>query len=77
MCGIAGLFSLDREMSLDVPLVERMLDTMPYRGPDASGVQIIPAGGLGHRRLSILDLRPESNQPFALEDDSLSITYNG
>ena len=77
MCGIAGLFSLDRGMSLDVPLVERMLDTMPYRGPDASGVQIIPAGGLGHRRLSILDLRPESNQPFALEDDSLSITYNG
>jgi asparagine synthase (glutamine-hydrolysing) len=55
-----------------------MLATMPYRGPDARGVRVFdPRTGLGHLRLAILDLRPESNQPFEIDDGDLTITYNG
>lgn len=77
MCGIAGIFSMERGEAIDPRLLQSMLDTMPYRGPDASGVKSFCGGGLAHVRLSILDLRPESDQPFEIEEGALSITYNG
>ncbi|MBX9791336.1 MAG: asparagine synthase (glutamine-hydrolyzing) [Pirellulales bacterium] len=92
MCGIAGIFAIDdataaRNLTCDAPPdgqsplageLNRMLDTMPYRGPDARGIDLCGGrAGLGHLRLSILDLRPESNQPFAIDDGQYVVTYNG
>ncbi|HJT96247.1 MAG TPA: N-acetylglutaminylglutamine amidotransferase, partial [Mycobacterium sp.] len=55
-----------------------MIQTMPHRGPDASAVSTPALGvGLGHLRLAVLDLVPESNQPFVSTDGRYSITYNG
>lgn len=92
MCGIAGIFELDasgravgavadavhtEQSPLAVELY-KMLDTMPYRGPDARGTDLCGGrAGLGHLRLSILDLRPESNQPFAIDDGEFTVTFNG
>lgn len=79
MCGIAGIFGLVNSRSpATVERLNSMLDTMPHRGPDARGTRLVDARtGLGHLRLSILDLRPESNQPFVLDDGDLTISFNG
>jgi asparagine synthase (glutamine-hydrolysing) len=79
MCGIAGIFCLaDGRQAISVEQLEAMLDTMPHRGPDARGAKLFDARtGLGHLRLSILDLRPESHQPFEIDGGDLTISYNG
>jgi asparagine synthase (glutamine-hydrolysing) len=57
----------------------RTRDAMFSRGPDGAGLWIAPDRkvGLGHRRLSIIDLRPEGRQPMANEDGNLRIVFNG
>ncbi len=78
MCGIAGIHALRPDQAVDPREIATMLATMPYRGPDACGISLVePYIGLGHLRLAILDLRPESNQPFTIEDGNLVLTYNG
>src|SRR6267142_1559366 len=56
-----------------------MRDTMTHRGPDDAGIYISPDGrvGLGHRRLSIVDLSPAGRQPMSNEDGTVWITFNG
>jgi asparagine synthase (glutamine-hydrolysing) len=56
-----------------------MRDTLGHRGPDDAGAYLSPNGrvGLGHRRLSIVDLSPAGHQPMSNEDGSVWITYNG
>jgi asparagine synthase (glutamine-hydrolysing) len=76
MCGIVGVANLDGR-PVSASLVERMRDTMIHRGPDDAGVYVAGCIGLGHRRLSILDLSPAGRQPMANEDGSLRIIYNG
>ncbi len=58
-------------------LLKTMCDTVSYRGPDDSGVYTDGHLGLGHRRLSILDLSELGHQPMASKDKSIWITYNG
>lgn len=53
-----------------------MIDAMPHRGPDGTGVCTAPGVGLGHCRLSIIDLAGGA-QPMANADGSLIVTYNG
>ncbi|MBX9791893.1 MAG: asparagine synthase (glutamine-hydrolyzing) [Pirellulales bacterium] len=78
MCGIAGIYNLYSTRPVTTGELESMLATMPYRGPDAHGTQRFgERAGFGHLRLSILDLRPESNQPFEIDGGDLVITYNG
>ena len=78
MCGIAGLFHLTETGPVSADALERMIATMPHRGPDARGVKVVaPGAGMGHVRLSILDLRPESNQPFEIDDGDFVVTFNG
>ncbi len=55
MCGICGVFYFNGE-SADKQVLERMRDSMVYRGPDDSGIFLDGKVGLGHRRLSIIDL---------------------
>ncbi|HWC77529.1 MAG TPA: asparagine synthase (glutamine-hydrolyzing), partial [Blastocatellia bacterium] len=65
--------------TVDESIVSRMRDTMSHRGPDDVGVYIDrdKRVGLGHRRLSIVDLSPAGHNPMANEDHRVWITFNG
>ena len=59
------------------PLIQKMNDSQIHRGPDAEGVWIDNNIGFGHRRLKIIDLSDESNQPMVSQNGRYVITYNG
>jgi asparagine synthase (glutamine-hydrolysing) len=77
MCGISGIWNLN-EQKLSLESLKRFTDTMIHRGPDGSGYNLYLSEtlGLGHRRLSILDLTEMGKQPFSYLD-TLHITFNG
>jgi asparagine synthase (glutamine-hydrolysing) len=77
VCGIAGFLSLDQQAAPDREAVQRMCDAMVHRGPDDHGLRVDGPCALGHRRLSIIDLRPEGAQPMTNEDDTVSVVVNG
>ena len=78
MCGIAGIFNQTSNQAVTEQDLLTMLRTMRHRGPDASGTwQEAQGVGIAHARLAIIDLRPESNQPFVSSDGNLVLTYNG
>ncbi|MGH9970112.1 MAG: asparagine synthase (glutamine-hydrolyzing) [Pyrinomonadaceae bacterium] len=77
MCGINGIALSSRSgRQLDIGVLERMRDVITHRGPDDEGLFVDGRVGLGHRRLSIVDVAA-GHQPMANEDGSLRITYNG
>ena len=77
MCGINGIALSSRaRRSVDVLTLERMRDVLTHRGPDDCGIFIDGRIGLGHRRLSIVDVTA-GHQPMTNEDGSLQIVYNG
>ncbi|HEX8480354.1 MAG TPA: XrtA/PEP-CTERM system amidotransferase [Allosphingosinicella sp.] len=76
MCGIAGLFYVSSPKPVDPKRVSGMADALAHRGPDGSGVWTAPGVGLGHRRLSIIDLAT-GDQPMRSSDGKLALTYNG
>jgi asparagine synthase (glutamine-hydrolysing) len=77
MCGIAGTLSVDPKATPDRDAVQRMCDAMVHRGPDDHGYLTDGPCALGHRRLSVIDLRPEGAQPMTNEDDSIAVVVNG
>src|SRR6185436_13098724 len=77
MCGINGIaLSPESGKTIDRSVIERMRDVIQHRGPDDYGLFIDGNIGLGHRRLSIVDVAA-GHQPMTNEDGSLQITYNG
>lgn len=77
MCGINGIaFSAKSKRRIDRRALEAMRDAQFHRGPDDGGIFIEENIGLGHRRLSIVDVSL-GHQPMFNEDDSLVIVYNG
>src|SRR5437016_4812918 len=77
MCGINGIALSSRSRrELDVRVLERMRDVITHRGPDDAGTYVDGQIGLGHRRLSIVDVAA-GHQPMTNEDGRLRITYNG
>lgn len=76
MCGIAGLFHCGTPKPVDPARVKAMCDAMAHRGPDGDGVWTAPGVGLGHRRLSIIDLAG-SPQPMASADGRAMLVFNG
>jgi len=76
MCGIVGLIDLSGE-PVEQDILVRMRDTMIHRGPDDAGLLVEGAVGLGHRRLSIIDLSEAGRQPMANEDETVYLVYNG
>jgi asparagine synthase (glutamine-hydrolysing) len=76
MCGITGVFDLRARREIDPRVLARMNDSQQRRGPDEQGVHIEPGVGLGHKRLSIIDLST-GQQPLYNEDRSICIVYNG
>ena len=76
MCGIAGILDIRRRRPIDEALLTAMRDSLVHRGPDDEGLHIEPGVGLGHRRLSIIDLAG-GGQPCYNEDGSVVVVYNG
>ena len=76
MCGIVGIVNKNVNRPCDISSLISMRDLLFYRGPDDKGLHVDGNIGLGHRRLSIIDLN-SGHQPMTNEDDSLWIVYNG
>ena len=76
MCGICGIVLHEGEASVDPQRLRWMNDAMRHRGPDGDGVFVDGSVGLGHRRLTIIDLHGGS-QPLSNEDESVWVTFNG
>lgn len=75
MCGITGIIQFDGRLVAESEL-RRMTDRLRHRGPDGSGYRLEGQVGLGHRRLSIIDLEGGA-QPMSNEDGTVWITFNG
>jgi asparagine synthase (glutamine-hydrolysing) len=77
MCGINGIALSSRARSpINERVLKQMRDVLTHRGPDDYGIFIDGNIGLGHRRLSIVDVAA-GHQPMTNEDGSLQIVYNG
>jgi asparagine synthase (glutamine-hydrolysing) len=77
MCGICGIAIPDQlNQSVDQELLTRMRDTLVHRGPDGAGLFVDGPVGLGHRRLSIVDVA-HGAQPMTTDDGRSTIVYNG
>ncbi|MBL8344036.1 MAG: asparagine synthase (glutamine-hydrolyzing) [Rubrivivax sp.] len=76
MCGVAGFVHLDGAPASPVAL-QRMTDAIAHRGPDGQGHWTEGNVGLGHRRLSIIDLSPAGHQPMVSADHRFVLSYNG
>ncbi len=74
MCGIAGIFHPGTPKPVEPNRVLAMIAAQAHRGPDGDGIWTAPGVGLGHRRLSIIDLE---GSPQPMSDGTLTITYNG
>jgi asparagine synthase (glutamine-hydrolysing) len=80
LCGIAGALAfVGSGFAVTELYIASMRDTMAHRGPDGAGSWISPDGriGLGHRRLSIIDLSDAAAQPMGNEDCSIQVVFNG
>ncbi|MBN2681682.1 MAG: asparagine synthase (glutamine-hydrolyzing) [Bacteroidales bacterium] len=75
MCGITGYFSF--ELSVNQQIIKNITYSIAHRGPDAEGFFFTEKLGLGHRRLSIIDLAERANQPMHSKSGKHVIVYNG
>ncbi|HEX6199377.1 MAG TPA: asparagine synthase (glutamine-hydrolyzing), partial [Thermoanaerobaculia bacterium] len=76
MCGIAGIVAPPGR-AVDPERLRSMTATLWHRGPDSDGYLVEGNVGLGHRRLTIIDLSKEADQPLYNEDGSVALTFNG
>ena len=78
MCGIAGIINIQPNRAIEVREVKTMTDAIVHRGPDGGGQWVNEKGnvGLGHRRLSIIDLSDSASQPMHYLD-RYTIVFNG
>ena len=75
MCGLCGIVRFDAPPASET--LWRMTRTLAHRGPNDDGVAITGPAGLGHTRLSILDLSAAGHQPMAADDGRVTLVYNG
>jgi asparagine synthase (glutamine-hydrolysing) len=76
MCGITGIFDMRAKREINRAQLRRMNESQHHRGPDEGSVHVEPGLGLGHRRLSIIDVST-GQQPLFNEDGSVVVIYNG
>ena len=76
MCGITGIFDTRSGSPINRTVLQRMNDSQLHRGPDEGNLHIEPGVGLGHRRLSIIDIAT-GQQPLFNEDGSVVVIFNG
>src|SRR6266516_8204650 len=79
MCGIAGFIQSNKSGIDGQEILYRMACAMAHRGPDGTGIYMSPNGtaGLAHRRLAIIDLSPDANQPMSDASGRYWNVYNG
>ncbi len=77
MCGIAGIYNIDRDQGADRAALAAMGRALRHRGPDDEGVHVSRNVGLVHQRLSIIDLSAAGHQPMPSDDRRYWIVYNG
>lgn len=76
MCGITGIFDTRASSPINRAVLQSMNDSQLHRGPDEGNLHIEPGLGLGHRRLSIIDIAT-GQQPLFNEDGSVAVVFNG
>ena len=76
MCGITGIFDTRDKVDISRDVLARMNESQRHRGPDEGSYHVEPGVGLGHRRLSIIDVAT-GQQPIFNEDGSVVIVFNG
>ncbi|MBI3805577.1 MAG: asparagine synthase (glutamine-hydrolyzing) [Nitrospirae bacterium] len=76
MCGIAGIWNFKSKAPVNPMLLSRMVEMLHHRGPDDSGIYLSGDLGLGHTRLSIVDLSG-GHQPMSNEDGTIWVVFNG
>jgi asparagine synthase (glutamine-hydrolysing) len=76
MCGITGIFDVRERRHIERAVLTRMNESQHHRGPDEGGLHLEPGIGLGHRRLSIIDLS-SGQQPLYNEDGNVCTVFNG
>lgn len=76
MCGICGKVYFDNDNIVNQNIIKKMMDIIHHRGPDDEGMYINGQVGLGHKRLSIIDLNT-GKQPVSNEDGKVRVVYNG
>ena len=74
MCALFGFFA---DIESPDSTLERMSSILLHRGPDYQGKYFNGKVGLGHNRLSVIDLSPAGHQPMVLEEDGLVLVFNG
>ena len=76
MCGITGIFDTRSARPVAHPVLHLMNESQTHRGPDEGSLHIEPGVGMGHRRLSIIDVAT-GQQPLFNEDGSVVVVFNG
>ncbi len=76
MCGISGIFNFNKDKKIDPQKLKLMTDRLYHRGPDGFGYYNQNNVGLGHRRLSIIDIS-EGNQPMQNHEKTICVVFNG
>jgi len=76
MCGVVGILNLHNNETIGADVIKHMLSAIRHRGPDEVGIYNDDYIGLGHARLSIIDLS-SGQQPMSNEDGTLWISFNG
>jgi asparagine synthase (glutamine-hydrolysing) len=76
MCGITGIFDTRTLRNFSGSVLDRMNNAQAHRGPDESSLHIEPGLGLGHRRLSVIDIAA-GQQPLCNEDGTVWLVFNG
>jgi asparagine synthase (glutamine-hydrolysing) len=79
VCGICGELTFDAGLAVRSETLVAMRDRLVHRGPDDQGsfVSVDRRVGLAFRRLRIIDLSPDANQPMANEDGAIQVVFNG
>ena len=76
MCGVTGIVNLNGDL-VSADILQKMTDAVRHRGPDGEGFWLEGNVGLGHRRLSIIDLSSAGHQPMTSDGGRYSLSYNG
>ncbi|PIR89749.1 asparagine synthase (glutamine-hydrolyzing) [bacterium (Candidatus Gribaldobacteria) CG07_land_8_20_14_0_80_33_18] len=77
MCGICGKIYFNKNKLVANGEIKKMTDVLSHRGPDDQGIFIDKQVGLGHRRLSIIDLSPLGHQPMSDAEGKIWLVHNG
>ncbi len=76
MCGITGIFNFNKTQNVDSTQLKSITDVLAHRGPDGEGFFVENNIGLGHRRLSIIDVE-QGIQPMYSNDENIVLVFNG